>query len=486
MLQRQAKLQHLVDSGQEPFTAGFKPDTDAASVLERYAGITSDEEPGEELALAGRLMSMRGHGKAAFADLADGSGRIQLYATLDSLGEEAYQRFGSLDIGDIVGVRGTAFRTRRGELSLRVKEARLLTKSTRSLPEKWHGLKDVETRYRQRYADLIMNEDVRDTFLQRSRIVDGVRRFLNERGFLEVETPMLHPLVGGASARPFITDHHALDMRLYLRIAPELYLKRLLVGGFPRVYEINRNFRNEGISIQHNPEFTMLEIYEAYGDCQSMLELCRDIVCSLVRPLAEDMRLPYGGETLDFTPPWQRLTMAEAVREIAGLDLTLDSPVEALREKLDELSVPHEAEWGAGKLLTELFEATVERQLIQPTFITDYPTEVSPLARARADEPRLTERFELFIAGREIANAFSELTDPREQRARFQEQLERKLTEQGSEARMDEDFIRALEYGMPPAGGMGIGIDRLVMLLTDSPSIRDVILFPQLKPESGL
>lgn len=483
MLQRKKKLQHLLDSGVDPFADSYPKLHNISSIIKEFGYLSVGEEADREFSVAGRLMSLRRHGKASFSDLQDGSGRIQIYATQDSLGEEDYERFLHLDIGDWIGLRGKPFKTKRGELTLKIIDFELLTKSLRPLPEKWHGLKDVELRYRQRYVDLIVNENIREVFLIRSEVIERIRKFLNAKGYLEVETPMLQSIAGGAAAKPFITHHNALDLDLYLRIAPELYLKRLLVGGFEKVYEINRNFRNEGISVQHNPEFTMLELYEAFADFNTMLSLCEELVSNLISVVSPSLKINYQGEELDFKRPWAKFKMIDALKAIGDVDLDLDSGIDAMRKRMDELELPYEKEWGKGKLLGELFEKTVEGKIVQPTFITRYPTEISPLARASRDDPRVTDRFELLICGREIANAFSELTNPVEQRARLEEQLKRHLVDDEVAQRLDRDFIRALEYGMPPAGGMGIGIDRLVMILTDSASIRDVILFPQLKPE---
>lgn len=442
-----------------------------------------------EVALAGRMMTRRVMGKAAFADLLDGSGaRLQCYVRRDELPEGHYAEFKSWDLGDIIGVRGTLMRTNTGELSVAVSAVALLSKSLRPLPEKWHGLSDQETRYRQRYVDLIVNPDVRRVFELRSQVVSRIRRFFDQAGFVEVETPMMHPIPGGATARPFVTHHNALDMDLYLRVAPELYLKRLLVGGFDKVYEINRSFRNEGISTRHNPEFTMLEFYWAYADYHQLMDFTEALFADLMQavPHAARGELSYQGMALDFKPPFRRMTLIESVAEALGeRDPQRLRDRGTLLERCRQHGIKTEGSWGWGRLLTELFEALVEPTLIQPTFITAYPIEVSPLSRRNDEDPELADRFELFIAGREVANGFSELNDPEDQAARFKAQAEAHAAGDNEAMHFDHDYIRALEYGMPPAAGQGIGIDRLVMLLTDAASIRDVLLFPYLRPESS-
>ncbi|MEW5897576.1 MAG: lysine--tRNA ligase [Bacillota bacterium] len=474
---RLEKLAQLRESNVEPYGEKFARTNLAREITENYAAFQD-----QEVAVAGRLMARRMHGKTTFADLQDLSGRIQIYLRLNDLGEDAYTLFGKLDLGDILGVTGKVFKTRMGEVTIAVQKFVLLAKSLRVWPEKWHGLRDVELRYRRRYLDLIMNPGVKETFLTRSKIICAIRNFLERKGFLEVETPMMHTVAGGAAARPFITHHNALDMDLYLRIAPELYLKRLLVGGLEKVYEINRNFRNEGISTRHNPEFTMLELYQAYADYFDMMNLTEELISTVAREVLGVMQVPYGGEVIDLTPPYRRTTMIEAVRQSTGLDFdALGDDREAARAAAG-LGIEVEPGDTWGSLLNRVFEEKVEEKLIQPTFVFDYPLEVSPLAKRKKEQPRLTYRFELFICGREIANAFSELNDPVDQRIRFQEQAEKRLKGDEEAHMMDEDFLTALEYGMPPAGGLGIGIDRLVMLLTDSPSIRDVILFPLMRP----
>jgi lysyl-tRNA synthetase class 2 len=473
---RREKLAALRQQGIDPYRGEFKPDSSAQWILDQFVQLE-----GSRRAVAGRIISIRGHGKASFAHLQDRTGKIQLYVKQDVLGEEAYQLFQQLDIGDLIGVSGEVFRTRRGEISIKVEKFTYLAKALTPLPEKWHGLKDVELRYRQRYLDLIANPQVKDNFIRRSQIIRAIRAFLDKRGFLEVETPMMQPIPGGAAARPFITHHNALDIPLYLRIAPELYLKRLLVGGLERVYEINRNFRNEGISTKHNPEFTMLELYQAYADYHDMMKLMEEMVAEISEEVVGSLKVEYQGVTLDFTPPWRRLSMVEAVEEVLGISVE-GSDAQKLGARAKEIGVELPEDASVAAVINEVFEQKVEETLIQPTFVYDYPVEISPLARRKTDNPQLTERFEAFVYGRELANAFSELNDPIDQFQRFREQA--KEREQGNEEAqaMDYDYIRALEYGMPPAGGLGIGIDRLVMLFVDAASIRDVILFPLLKP----
>jgi len=436
----------------------------------------------KEVSLAGRMMAKRGHGKAGFANVQDGTAQIQIYSRLNDLGEEQYEIYKGLDIGDIVGVRGTLFKTRMGEVTVAVKELTLLAKSLRPLPEKWHGLKDVDLRYRQRYLDLIVNPEVKDTFVIRSKIVRAIRNFLVHREFLEVETPMMHPIAGGAAARPFTTHHNALDMDLFLRIAPELYLKRLIVGGFDKVFEINRNFRNEGISTRHNPEFTMLELYQAYADYNDMMDITEGLIASVAEEVFGEANINYQGQEINLNSPWERLPMLEAVKRYSGLDFEVLTNADTAGNAVKELWLEVEKSDGWGDILNKVFEEKVEPNLIQPTFITDYPVEISPLAKKKDDQPQLTYRFELFMNGWEMANAFSELNDPLDQRERFSRQLDKRKSGDDEAHMMDEDYITALEYGMPPTGGLGIGIDRLIMLLTDSPSIRDVILFPLMRP----
>ncbi len=473
---RREKLAELEAKGIPPYGGRYERTHLAAAVVNDFSRLE-----GQQVSLAGRLMAKRGHGKATFADLQDGSGKVQIYLRRDQVGAEKYELFKLLDIGDILGVQGTVFRTRMGEVTVSVDDFVLLAKSLRPLPEKWHGLKDVELRYRQRYLDLVVNPESRQVFITRSRVIAAIRRYLDERGFLEVETPMMQTIAGGAVARPFVTYHNALGMPLFLRIAPELYLKRLLVGGFDKVYEINRNFRNEGISTRHNPEFTMLEIYEAYSDYLGMMDLTEQLITNVIGRVFAGNTFSYGAYEIDFSPPWTRISMLEAVRRHTGIDFENLSPEEALTAA-ESLDLEFESRPTWGEAVNAVFEEKVQPHLVQPTFIYDYPLDLSPLAKRREDAPHLVYRFELFIAGREVANAFSELNDPLDQERRFKAQLE-KREEGDEEAHMfDADYVQALEYGMPPAGGLGIGIDRLVMVLTGAASIRDVILFPLLRP----
>ena len=467
------------------YASGFMPASRAGALAARFSDLEPGSSSNETTSVAGRLMAKRDQGKLAFLVIRDATGDLQLFVRKDALGEAGFDAAMALGIGDWVYAEGEVLRTRRGELSIAPSRIELLSRAVRPLPEKFHGLTDTETRYRQRYVDLIVNPEVRETFLTRFRIIAAIRRFMDAAGYLEVETPMLHPIAGGAVARPFVTHHNALDMPLYLRIAPELYLKRLLVGGFEKVYEINRSFRNEGISTRHNPEFTMIEMYQAYGSMRTMMELAEELLTAVVAEVLGTLELTYQGEAISLASPWRRVTMDEALSAALGRAVSAHTDVAELRALCDEHEVPFEASWGSGKLLTELFEKLVETTLIQPTFVYRYPAEVSPLSRRNEDDPLYCDRFELFIAGREFANAFSELTDPVDQRARFEAQAQAKAAGDLEAMSVDEDYLRAQEYGMPPAGGMGIGIDRLVMLLTDSPSIRDVLLFPQMKPEAG-
>ncbi|NMC28303.1 MAG: lysine--tRNA ligase [Syntrophomonadaceae bacterium] len=470
------KLSELRESGIDPFGSRFERDCQAGIIHADF-----DNLEGTTVKIAGRIMSKRRHGKAGFANLQDLSGDIQLYFRKDDLAEGQYELFKKLDLGDILGVEGTVFRTQKGEISVHVHDFAFLSKSLNPLPEKWHGLKDVELRYRQRYVDLIVNPSVRQVFIKRSQIIKELRNYLDERGFLEVETPMMQPIPGGATARPFITHHNALDMKLYLRVAPELYLKRLLVGGLEKVYEINRNFRNEGISTKHNPEFTMLELYHAFADFQVMMDLTEDLISSVALKVNGSMQAEFEGRLLDFAPPWPRVTMLDAIAEHTGVDFRTIKSDQAARKAAEGLGLEVNPEGSRGDIINDVFEEFVEDKLIQPTFIYGHPVEVSPLAKRNSDDPQFTDRFELFIMQREIANAFSELNDPLDQRQRFLKQVERREGGDPEAHMMDEDYLNALEYGMPPAGGLGIGIDRLVMLMTNSPSIRDVILFPTLR-----
>ena len=483
--ERRAKLAEWRKTG-NAYPNDFRRENTAGRLDELYGAKEREELEAlpVEVKVAGRIMLKRVMGKASFVTIQDLSGRIQLYVTRDSIGEDAYADFKRWDLGDIVGGVGTLMKTKTGELTVHCSEIRLLTKALRPLPEKFHGLADVESKYRQRYLDLMTNEESRFTFVARSRMVASIRGYMTEHGFLEVETPMMHPIPGGASAKPFTTHHNALDMQLFLRIAPELYLKRLVVGGFEKVFEINRNFRNEGLSPRHNPEFTMMEFYEAYADYKSLMNFTEGLIRQAAREALGTETFNYQGRTLDLSKPFRRMTTVEAIHyHHPGYSVTNLTDAGWLRQKLADLKVEVVSAAGLGTLQMQLFEETTEAELWDPTFIIDYPTEVSPLARRSDSNPDVTERFELFIVGREIANGFSELNDPEDQAARFLDQA--KAKEAGDEEAMyyDADYIRALEYGLPPTGGCGIGIDRLVMLLTDSPAIRDVILFPQMRPE---
>lgn len=481
--QRLKKLSELRDAGIEPYQGQFEQDANAGDLLETYEGRSQEELEQKDISasVAGRVIALRSFGKATFAHIQDATGKIQVYLKRDVLGEK-YALVKKLDIGDIVGVRGKLFRTKTNELTIEVFDFTLLSKSLRPLPEKWHGLRDIELRYRQRYVDLIVNPQVKEIFAKRSAIIKGIRDFLESKGFIEVETPMMHQIPGGATARPFKTHHNALGIDLYLRIAPELYLKRLLVGGYERVYELNKNFRNEGISTRHNPEFTMLEFYVAYKDYHFLMDLTEELFLYIAAKVLGSRKVAFGDLEIDLAPPWPRVPMLEALASAGVPEAVMkdrEQAAEWARQK--KIDLPKTA--SHGKILDEIFKEVVEPGLVQPTFIIDYPVELSPLAKRKPDNPGLVERFELFIASREIANAFSELIDPIDQRSRFQKQVEEKQKGDEEAHWMDDDFVRALEYGMPPAAGEGIGIDRLVMLLTNSLSIRDVILFPQLKPE---
>jgi lysyl-tRNA synthetase class 2 len=473
---RREKLDKIVAHGIEPFGRKYNFTHHARTIIEDYAALE-----GQTVRIAGRLMALRGHGKASFGHVMDMSGKIQVYFRQDVLGESAYEQFHLLDIGDIIGIEGVVFTTQKGEISIKATSFEFLSKSLRPLPAKWHGLKDVEIRYRQRYLDLIVNPEVRQNFVVRSKIIRAMRQLLDDRGFLEVETPMMHPIAGGAAARPFITHHNALDMKLYMRIAPELYLKRLIVGGFEKVYEMGRVFRNEGISIKHNPEFTMIELYQAFADYQDVMRLTEEVVAGVAQAVLGTTKITYQGQEIDLTPPWNRMTMPEAIKKYAGVDFNGIATVAEARAIADKLGVKYEQKHGIGGILNNVFEEVVEQHLIQPTFIIGHPTEISPLAKRNKDNPDITDRFEAFIFAREIANGFSELNDPIDQHGRFAEQLDQRLAGDDEAHMMDEDYITALEYGLPPTGGLGIGIDRLVMFLTDSYSIRDVLLFPHMR-----
>jgi len=484
--QRREKVDTFRAAGVNPFANGFTPSHRSREVLELHVDHDADElhDCPDAYAIAGRIMARRDFGKAAFIQVQDASGRLQVYVARDQVGEESFTHFRKFDIGDIVGVVGVPFRTKTNELSLRAASITLLTKSLLPLPEKWHGLTDVETRYRQRYLDLITNAEVRDLFRKRSRIVSLIRQHMLDNDYLEVETPMMHPVAGGATARPFVTHHNTLDMDLFLRIAPELYLKRLVVGGFDRVFEINRNFRNEGISIQHNPEFTMMEFYRAYATYHDLMDYTEELICHVAQDVCGSLKISYGGKEVDLTPPWERLTLKESIVKYGAVDMAVLDNLEPLRAYAEKLGLTPDKNIGPGKLLAEIFDVVVEPKLWQPTFITEYPTEISPLSRKNDQNPEVVDRFELFIVGRELANAFSELNDPLDQKERFVQQLAEKAAGDDEAHAMDADYLRALEYGLPPTAGEGIGIDRLVMLLTDAASIRDVILFPQLKSEN--
>jgi lysyl-tRNA synthetase, class II len=480
---RKQKLAKLKDSGAVIYPNDFKPSHSAFEIVARY-GEAGDEDltaAPRGIRIAGRIMAIRRMGKASFFHLQDQRGRLQVYVQQNQLGEEGYALFRSFDLGDIVGVSGRLFRTRTKELTLDADGLRLLAKCLRPLPEKWHGLADIEARYRQRYLDLMVNADVREVFEKRSRIMRLLRRFFEERDFLEVETPMMQSIPGGAAARPFITHHNTLDMELYLRVAPELFLKRLLVGGFERVFELNRNFRNEGISVRHNPEFTMLEFYQAYATFADLMQLTEELFASLAKDVVGSLTVTYGDHRVDLTPPWRRLTIGEAIMRHGDAAENDVRSLEGLHNFAKRKGVHVGSTAPYGNALVEVFEGVAEAQLIQPTFVTGYPIEVSPLARKNDQNPALVDRFELYIAGRELANAFSELNDPADQRQRFLEQMEARKAGDDTASPIDDDYVRALEYGMPPAAGEGIGIDRLVMLLTNAQSIRDVILFPLLR-----
>lgn len=476
------KMHKIEEKGLKPFGYRYEFTHRSGDVKENFDALAEAET---EVKLAGRVMAIRGHGKTCFMDMQDKDGRIQVYVRKDVLGEENYALIKMMDIGDTVGVTGTVFRTHMGEVSIKAAALEMLSKSLRPLPEKWHGLKDVETRYRQRYVDLIVNPDVRDTFVKRSQIIRSVRDVLDSHGFLEVETPILNTIAGGAAARPFISYHNALDMQVYMRIAPELYLKRLIVGGMDRVYELGRVFRNEGIDNRHNPEFTSVEIYQAFADYRDMMDLTEEVVVKTAEKVLGTTKINYEGTEIELASPWKRISMIDAVKEYAGKDFANVTDLEEARAMAKELNVEVEATWGIGKIINACFEEYVEDKLIQPTFITGHPKEISPLAKSNPENPEITDRFEAFIYGREICNGFTELNDPIDQRERFLKQVEERANGDEEANMMDEDFVTALEYGLPPTGGLGIGIDRLVMFLTDSSTIRDVLFFPTMKPLKG-
>jgi lysyl-tRNA synthetase class 2 len=480
---RRQKLERLRERGTTPFALRFERDATAAEIARRHEELAPGADSGETVRVAGRLIGLRRHGKLSFGILRDVTGELQLFLAEDTMGGEAYAALDDLDLGDWVGAEGEVVRTRRGELSVRPSSLTLLAKSLRPLPEKWHGLKDVELRFRQRYLDLVANPEVAERARAKGRMLAAIRALLDERGFLEVETPILQPVPGGGLARPFVTRHEALGMDMYLRIAPELYLKRLLVGGLERVYEIGRNFRNEGISPKYNPEFTMLEAYQAFGSYEDMMELVEELVKASAMAVVGGPSFAFRGTTVDLGTPWRRATLHELVSEVVGRAVTPDTPATELQSIADERGVGYDPGWSAGKLVAELFEGLVEEALIQPTLVKDFPREVSPLARPHRDDPRLTEHFDLILGGLEIAPAYSELNDPDEQRARFE--LQQELARAGDDEAhpFDEEFLVALEHGMPPAGGLGLGVDRLLMVLTDAPSLREIILFPALRPQ---
>ena len=476
------KMHKIEEKGLKPFGYRYEYTHRSGDVKEQFDALSEAET---EVKLAGRVMAIRGHGKTCFMDMQDKDGRIQVYVRKDVLGEDNYALIKMMDIGDTVGVTGTVFRTHMGEVSIKASALEMLSKSLRPLPEKWHGLKDVETRYRQRYVDLIVNPDVRDTFVKRSQIIRSVRNVLDSHGFLEVETPILNTIAGGAAARPFISYHNALDMQVYMRIAPELYLKRLIVGGMDRVYELGRVFRNEGIDNRHNPEFTSVEIYQAFADYRDMMDLTEEVVVKTAEEVLGTTKIVYEGTEIELASPWKRISMIDAVKEYAGKDFTNVTDLEEARAMAKEINVEVEATWGIGKIINACFEEYVEDKLIQPTFITGHPKEISPLAKSNPENPEITDRFEAFIYGREICNGFTELNDPIDQRERFLKQVEERANGDEEANMMDEDFVTALEYGLPPTGGLGIGIDRLVMFLTNSSTIRDVLFFPTMKPLKG-
>ena len=476
---RRDKLAKLKEEGNDPFEiTKFNRTHTSKQIVENY-----DELEGKDVTVAGRLMAKRIMGKASFCHIQDGDGKIQSYVSINELGEDSYKHFKEDDIGDIIGITGFVFKTKTGEISIHAKEVTLLSKSLRPLPEKFHGLKDTDLRYRQRYVDLIMNPEVKDTFLKRIQILQEVKNILNEKGYLEVETPILNTIAGGAAARPFITHHNTLDMDMYLRIANELYLKRLIVGGFDKVYEMGRMFRNEGMDIKHNPEFTNIELYSAYEDYNDMMDITEEIISKVALKVLGTTKITYQGTEIDLTPAWKRISMIDSIKEVTGVDFNTIETDEEAKKAAEELHVElDELKLTRGEIINQVFEAKVEETLIQPTFIYDYPVEVSPLTKRKPSDPRLTERFEVFIGAREYGNAYSELNDPIDQYERFKKQMEARDAGDEEANMMDEDFVTALEYGMPPTGGLGIGIDRLVMLLTDSASIRDVLLFPTMKP----
>ncbi len=481
---RRAKRAALIEAGIDPYGHAFERSDDIADLEERYAGLEDGQTTEDEVSLAGRVMARRVQGKIAFLELMDPTGTIQLFCRINALGEDMFAAIKDLDVGDWIGVHGVMMRTRRGQLSVAVDSFELLSKSLRPLPEKFHGLTDKETRYRQRYVDLVVNPEVRTTFERRSKIVSAIRRYMEDQGFMEVETPFLHPIIGGANAKPFVTHFNALDRDYYLRIATELPLKRLLVGGFEKVFEMGRIFRNEGMDPYHNPEFTTMEAYQAFTDLSGMMALTEGCIKAAAEAACGGLQIEYQGQAIDLSGTWRRASMIELASEGAGEDISFARSREELVAILERNGGKADDAWGKGKLIAEIFEAVAEENLIQPTFVIDHPLEVSPLAKKKPDDPELTQRFELFICGHEYANAFTELNDPVDQAERFHAQVEAKDMGDDEAMGFDADYIRALEYGMPPAGGVGIGIDRLVMLLTDSATIRDVLLFPHMRDEA--
>ncbi len=474
------EIEELKREGIDPFGHSFFRTHKIKDLIENNKNLQVGECCQGKVSIAGRLMALRTHGKAIFANIEDVSGRIQIYIKSNKIGETAFKLFSKIGIGDILGVSGLIFKTRTGEVTIFVEEFILLCKSVRSLPEKWHGLKDVEIRYRKRYLDLMVNPSVREIFIKRSKVIQSIRNFLDSKGFLEVETPIMQPIPGGATARPFITHHNALHRDFYLRIAPELYLKRLLVGGLEKVYELSRNFRNEGISTKHNPEFTMLELYEAYGDYHSMMQITEELIVYILKNVLGSLEIEYRGNKIDFTLPWKRISMYKAIEDAVGIRVDKISPKD-FSKVVKKYNLNTKSNINRGEIINELFEKYVEPILIQPTFVIDYPLKLSPLSKQNKDNPELVERFELFISSMELVNAFTELNDPAEQERRFEEQVAKKEAGDMESHFMDKDYVEALEYGMPPAGGLGLGVDRLMMLLTNSDSIKEVILFPQLK-----
>jgi lysyl-tRNA synthetase class 2 len=482
---RKEKLESLINDNIQPYVNSFKVSKDIAEILNTYEDYDSNKLMDEKIkfTVAGRIMAMRSFGKASFATIKDRTGKIQIYIKKGDISSEEYSIFKKTDIGDIIGITGWLFKTKTGELTIYAEQFTLLTKALRDLPEKFHGLKDVETRYRQRYVDLIMNDHVKELFIKRSKIIREIRNFFHEKDFIEVETPMMQPIAGGAAAKPFITHHNALNMKLYLRIAPELYLKRLVIGGLERVFEINRNFRNEGLSTKHNPEFTMIEWYMAYADYHDLMNMTEELLKELAMKINGSYIVEYGKHKIDFSKKWERLTLEEAILKYSDISEEDIKDFETAKKTAEKHNVKVEKSWGYGKIILEIFEEVAEYQLIHPTFIIDYPKEVSPLSKSKKDNPDITERFELFIAGFEIANGFNELNDPIDQKERFEKQVKEREGGDEEAHMMDTDYVRALEYGLPPTAGEGLGIDRLVMLLTNSQSIREVILFPHMKPE---